>query len=164
MYTCLSKAARCPQRCTPSDSIKSDRWSQPVQDSEHERPVSLPSFLRIIKPRIVSQNKCQKLWRLNVVGCWAHTGLTFPVESIPPRLHLSTRALRPSPPLVPSVWHSDVMLIIMTLILPLTFTLSPFFFYCKQMLETTRDKQQTDACVNVRGSTGDCSTKGEDSI
>lgn len=73
-----------PPALHPSDSIKSDRWSQPVQDSEHERPVSPPSFLQIIKLRIVSQNKCQKLWRLNVVGCWAHTGLTFPAESIPP--------------------------------------------------------------------------------
>lgn len=127
-----------PPALHPSDSIKSDRWSQPVQDSEHERPVSPPSFLQIIKLRIVSQNKCQKLWRLNVVVCWAHTGLTFPAESIPPLTAPLHPGLRPSPQLLPCVWHSDVMLIIMTLTLPLTFTL--FYFYCcKQMQETRHE-------------------------
>lgn len=35
------------------------------------------------KTHIVSQNKCPKLRRLNGVGCWELTGLTFPAESFP---------------------------------------------------------------------------------
>lgn len=147
-----------PPALHPSDSIKSDRWSQPVQDSEHERLVSPPSFLQIIKLRIVSQNKCPKLRRLNVAGCWAHTGLTFPAESIPsltaplhPGSETKSSASSQCLPFRCDAYNNDPH--------PCSDIHTSPPLCCKQMLRTTRYKLQTDLSVNLRGSTRDCGTK-----
>lgn len=114
MYVCLCGPLGCrlPPALHPGDSIKADRWSRPVQDSEHERPVLPPPFLQIIKPTLFP--------RINALssGGWmewaAESSQAWPflLNLFPPWLHLYTRAqrpgLQPAPP--PCIWHSDATL------------------------------------------------------
>lgn len=138
-----------PPALHPGDSIKSDRWPQPVQDSEHERLVSSPSFLQIKKLHFVSQNKCPKLGRLNVAGCWAHTGLTFPAESIPsltaplhPGSETKSSASSQCLTFRSDAYNNDPH--------PCSDIHTSPPLCCKMI----RHKLQTDVCVNLRGSMG----------
>lgn len=82
---CLSSLLGCvlPPALHPCDSIQADRWSRPVQDSEHERPILPPPFLQIIKPTLFPRKNALSsggwMWR----AAESTQGLTFPAESIP---------------------------------------------------------------------------------
>ena len=146
---CLLGPLGCalPPALHPGDSIKADRWSRPVQDSEHESPVLPEPLLQIIKTHIVSQNKCRELRRLNGRGSWELAGLTFPTESIPSLaapLRPGTETWSSANPLHLTFRCDASFLNIMILTLAVTFTLSSLLFLpCMQMFDMTRNKEQT---------------------
>lgn len=105
------------------------------------------SVLADNKTHIVSQNKCPKLRRLNGVGCWELTDLTFPAESIPSLtapLHPGSETTSSASPRYLTFRCDASFLGIMILTLAVTFTLSYLqLFPCKQMFEMTRNRELT---------------------
>lgn len=126
---CLSDPLGCtlPPALHPGDSIKADRWSRPVRDSEHERPVLPAPFLQIIKPTLFPRINARSSggwmeWDAESSQAWPFLLNLFPSPTAPLCPSSETRSF--ASPLYLTFRCDASFLSIMTLTLAVTFILS----------------------------------------